>query len=226
MCWNTYSVTGDVGGNTVGVGGNFYNHSIAVPPISTSGTALFVTGGLCCIGFVGCFTTCFKGRTKHQPLTMSEQRAQWQARRKKAAAEGQVVSKLELEIASMAQEEMGVKMVARSAQAVSKVRVLPTVGEPAVDHLHLSMKSKHGLMRLHKKRGMDRTGDLPPHRPPPVEQEEGGANGGDDAGLSADEVWELKDAEEELDPDVAAFAEEAREWAAARRKRFSLCEVF
>ena len=91
----------------------------------------------------------------------AEQRAQWQARRKRAAAEGQVVSKLELEIASMVQEEVGVKVIARGTQALSKVRVAPTAGEPqarVVLHTSLEMQprkraggvqSAHGLRSSH-----------------------------------------------------------------------------
>ena len=214
MCWNAQAQTNDVGGNSVGVAGGFYNHSMATPPISAGGTSCFVLGLLGCVSLVGCFTTCFKGHAKHRPLSMAEQRAEWAAKKRKAEDSGKVMTKLEIELAGAAAGAEG----GTPSKLSGSVRVVPTADDPATEHLELSMKTKHGLQRLRQKRGYDRTGDLPPHRPPADDEPSGG--------LSANEEWELKAMEEDHDPDAAAFADEAREWAAQRHRRFSACDVF
>ena len=154
---------------------------------------------------------------------MAEQRAEWAAKKRKAEDSGKVMTKLEIELAgAAARAEGGGAAVTTAGGTPSKLsasaRVVPTVDDPATAHLELSMKTKHGLQRLRQKRGYDRTGDLPPHLPPNVEEPEGG--------LSANEEWELKAMEEDHDPDAAAFADEARQWAAQRHRRFSACDVF
>ena len=206
MCWNTEAQTGAVGSNNVMVGDNFFNYSMPVPPINRMGTDMMVAGGLLCITFVSCFTTCFKGRTKAKVMSAAEQKAKWEAEAAGDAAAGNGVNKIKQAIADATAVDLVHTKVKKSA-----VRVVPTVGDPAVDHLPLTMKSKRTLAGLHRKRGIATL--------PPIE----GAKHNRDgtlAGMNEEEDDDRVVPEEE-EPETAA---EVAALALAERKRVSVVE--
>ena len=195
MCWNTEAETGQLGNNNVMVAGNNYNHSMPIPAVSSGGINTMVSGGLLCIAFVGCFTTCFKGRTKAKVMTAAEQKAKWEAAAKADAGVGQGVNKMKQAIADATQADVAVERGGRQKiRPSSKARVVPSTGDLAVDHLPISMKSKHGLARLHRKR---ENPTLPPiargaPRLPPIKDKDGDS---DEQPETAADVRELACAE-------------------------------
>ena len=205
MCWNTVENTGSLGNNNVQVAGKFFNHSMPIPTVSKTGIDMLIAGGLTCIAFVGCFTTCFKGRTKKKVLTAAEQKAKWEAAAKANTEGGAGVNKIKQAIADMTQAEI-IPTESKGPRGKS-ARVAPTVGDPSVDHLQISMKGKRVLADLHRKRGGLML--------PPIDGNTGAPH--DDLGDDEEIV-----VPEEEEPETAA---ERAERAAAERKRNSITEL-